>query len=443
MATDIVLQIVQVPVERLRANAFNPRKWSKDQLAALRESIIRFGLCDPLIANSASGREHFLLGGHMRLEVAKEIGLKEVPVVYIKLEDIEKERELCVRLNKNTGSFDLDLLKAFSEEMLADIGFDSAELDSIFDIDPTPEKFDLKKELGKLNIHEIKVQKGDVYEIAGSKLMCGDSTIEADMLKLMGDEKADMCFTDEPYVLDYLHGKKRNGKATTGFGLKRDRRYLETESIPDDFIEKWMANVAKVQKPDFSIIAFEHPKNLRLLWNELEKHWKYRGTIVWRLPNRMQGFSGKYKFFNKFDIAVVGSSGTVKKNVEPETEELFENEYQAALYATSGKPHWESYEKGKKYQPTDFVEFIASDAKSSGQGVIFGCKPIEILIPYIKVLTQPGALVVEPFGGSGSTGVACFKLGRRCYTMEKVPAYTEVIKARWEKLTGQKANKIS
>jgi len=443
MATDIVLQIVQVPVERLRANAFNPRKWSKDQLAALRESIIRFGLCDPLIANSASGREHFLLGGHMRLEVAKEIGLKEVPVVYIKLEDIEKERELCVRLNKNTGSFDLDLLKAFSEEMLADIGFDSAELDSIFDIDPTPEKFDLKKELGKLNIHEIKVQKGDVYEIAGSKLMCGDSTIEADMLKLMGDEKADMCFTDEPYVLDYLHGKKRNGKATTGFGLKRDRRYLETESIPDDFIEKWMANVAKVQKPDFSIIAFEHPKNLRLLWNELEKHWKYRGTIVWRLPNRMQGFSGKYKFFNKFDIAVVGSSGTVKKNVEPETEELFENEYQAALYATSGKPHWESYEKGKKYQPTDFVEFIASDAKSSGQGVIFGCKPIEILIPYIKVLTKRGDLVVEPFGGSGSTGVACFKLGRRCYTMEKVPAYTEVIKARWEKLTGQKANKIS
>src|SRR3989344_843821 len=443
MATDIVLQIVQVPVEMLRANAFNPRKLSKDQLAALRESIIRFGLCDPLIANSASGREHFLLGGHMRLEVAKEIGLKEVPVVYIKLEDIEKERELCIRLNKNTGSFDLDLLKAFSEEMLADIGFESAELDSIFDIDPTPEKFDLKKELEKLNIHEIKVQKGDVYEIAGSKLMCGDSTIEADMLKLMGDEKADMCFTDEPYVLDYLHGKKRNGKATTGFGLKRDRRYLETESIPDDFIEKWMANVAKVQKPDFSIIAFEHPKNLRLLWNELEKHWKYRGTIVWRLPNRMQGFSGKYKFFNKFDIAVVGSSGTVKKNVEPETEELFENEYQAALYATSGKPHWESYEKGKKYQPTDFVEFIASDAKSSGQGVIFGCKPIEILIPYIKVLTKRGDLVIEPFGGSGSTGVACFKLGRRCYTMEKVPDYTEVIKARWEKLTGQKANKIS
>src|SRR3989338_9078994 len=197
MAKDIALQIVQVPVGTLKESEFNSRKWSKDQLAALRESITRFGLCDPLIANSAPGREHVLLGGHMRLEVAKEIGLKEVPVVYIKLEDIEKERELCVRLNKNIGSFDLDLLKVFSEEMLADIGFDSAELDSIFDIDPTPEKFDLEKELKKLDIHEVKVQKGDVYEIASSKLMCGDSTVEADMLKLMGDEKADMCFTDE------------------------------------------------------------------------------------------------------------------------------------------------------------------------------------------------------------------------------------------------------
>src|SRR3989344_55883 len=443
MAKEITLKIVQVAVGTLKASEYNPRHWSETQTNALAESIRRFGLIDPIICNSAPERKNVVVGGNFRLKVAKDLGFKEVPVVYINLPNVEKEKELNLRLNKNTGEFNLDLLKSFGEEMLADIGFDSAELDSIFDIDPTPEKFDLKKELEKLDIHEVKVQKGDVYEINGSRLMCGDSTIEVDMLKLMGDEKADMCYTDEPYFLDYLHGKKRNGKATTGFGLKRDRRYLETESIPDDFVEKWMGNVAKIQKPDFSIIAFEHPKNLRLLWNELEKHWRYRGTIIWHLPNRMQGFSGKYKFFNKFDIAVVGSSGTVKKNVEPETEELFENEYQAALYATSGKPHWESYQKGKKYQPTDFVEFIASDAKSSGQGVIFGCKPIEILIPYIKVLTKRGDLVIEPFGGSGSTGVACFKLGRRCYTMEKVPAYTEVIKARWEKLTGQKANKIS
>ena len=125
---------------------------------------------------------------------------------------------------------------------------------------------------------------------------------------------------------------------------------------------------------------------------------------------------------------------------EPE-EDLFQTEYENALFATSGKPHWEGYEKGKRICPTDFVEFKAADEKSSGQGIIFGTKPVEILIPYIKVLTERGDLIVEPFGGSGSTMIAAEKMKRRCYVMEKSPVYCEVIKKRWEKLTGRKAKK--
>ena len=155
----------------------------------------------------------------------------------------------------------------------------------------------------------------------------------------------------------------------------------------------------------------------------------------------MQGFAAKYKFFNKADIALVGTQGNVSLNNNPE-DELFQNEYENALYATSGKPHWERYEKGKKYCPTDFISFKAADEKSSGQGIIFGTKPIEILIPYIKVLTKRDDLIVEPFGGSGSTLIAATKMNRRCYIMEKVPTYAEVIKHRWEKLTGLKAQKI-
>ena len=111
------------------------------------------------------------------------------------------------------------------------------------------------------------------------------------------------------------------------------------------------------------------------------------------------------------------------------------------MFATSGKPHWESYGKNKKYCPTDFIEFVAADAKSSGQGIIFGTKPIEILIPYIKVLTKRGNLIVEPFGGSGSTLIAATKMQRRCYLMEKSPVYAQVILRRWEKLTGLKPKK--
>jgi DNA modification methylase len=243
--------------------------------------------------------------------------------------------------------------------------------------------------------------------------------------------------------LNYLKGKsKQNGKVTEGFGLKRDRIYLGTESLPENFSDLWMANIAKIQKPDFSIIIYENPKNLRTIWNALEQHWKYRNTIIWHLPNRVQGFSSKYKFFNKYDFAMLGTSGNVELNTDSEPDELLQTEYETALFATSGKPHWESYKKGKKHCPTDFIEFKAANEKSSGQSIIFGTKPIEILIPYIKVLTKRGDLIVEPFGGSGSTGVAAIRMGRRCFIMEKSPVYAEVIRRRLERLTGLKAVKI-
>jgi DNA modification methylase len=378
----------------------------------------------------------------MRLVAAKELGIKEVPVVYVNIPDIKREKELNVRLNRNTGEFDFEKLAAeFNESFLADIGFTSEEIDRIFPVDETPEVFDLSAELKKLNIEKIQAKTGDLYEIGPDfRLLVGDSMVEADMLKLMGGEKADMVCTDEPYVLDYTKGKKRH-KATEGFGYKRDRKYLGTDTLPPDFMARWLANVDKVRKENFSILSYENWKNLKQMWEEMEKYFKIRNVIVWHVPNRVQGFSAKYKFFDKFDIAVVGTKGNVNLNVAPE-EELFQNEYEAALFATVGKPHWEPYEKGKKYCPTDFIEHIAADEKNSGQGVVFGTKPVEILIPFIKVLTKRGDLVLEPFGGSASTAAAALKLGRRCYVMEKSPVYAEVIKVRIQRLTGLKAKKI-
>jgi len=440
----IKLSIQQVKIMDLNPAPYNPRTWSEEALKQLTESIKRFGLVDPIILNDAPGRENVVIGGHMRLEAAKKLGLTEVPAVYLIIPDLEKEKELNLRLNKNVGEFNWDLLKEFDASLLADIGFSSEELDTIFELDlETPEQFDLQKELEKLDIHQVEVQKGDVYALGDSRLMCGDSTVEADFMKLMGDDKANLCLTDPPYILDYLHGKSRHGKPTTGFGAKRDRRYLETDVLPPDFTEKWMANIAKFQQDSFSIIVYENWKNLRTIWGEMEKYWKVKNMIVWHLPNRHQGFSAKYKFFSKHDIAMVGASpnADIPYNLEEETDGLQE-EYETALYAISGKPQWEGYQHGKKNQPTDFIEFNASDEKHSGQGVVFGTKPIEILIPYIKVLTKRDDLVVEPFGGSGSTLIAATKLKRRCCIMEKSPVYAEVIKKRWEKLTGEKAVKL-
>ncbi|MFA7254069.1 MAG: DNA methyltransferase [Patescibacteria group bacterium] len=435
-------KIEYVSVGKLIPADYNPRKWNEKQLSDLKESLTRFGFVDPAIVNCASNRKNIVIGAHMRITAAKALGIKEIPCVFVNIPEIEKEKELNLRLNKNTGEFDFNLLASFDENFLVDIGFDSEELDDIFEVEMKDQPFDIDKELKKLKIDQINFKKGDIYDLDGSRIMCGDSTIEEDMLRLMDGEKADLCLTDPPYILNYLQGK-RHGNPTDGFGAKKNRKYIGTDELPENFTELWMANIAKVQKESFSIIVYENWKNIRTIWNEMEKYWKVKNMIVWHLPNRNQGFVAKHKFFSKHDIAVVGASPDVdiEYNMEPEKDGLQE-EYETALYAISGKPQWEGYEKGKKIQPTDFIEFNAADEKSSGQGIIFGTKPLEILIPYVKVLTERGDLVVEPFGGSGSTLIASNKLQRRCYLMEKCPIYAEVIKNRWEKTFGKKAKLI-
>ncbi len=442
--TNSKLQITYVPIDSLQHTEYNPRIINDSTKAGVRASIELHGVQDALIVNSAPERKGRIIGGNLRYEVMKDMGYTEAPVIFIDIPDIGREKDLCLRLNRAVGEWDLSLLAEFDEAFLTSVGFESEEMDAIFPVDETPTPFSMADELEKLGIENITVQKGDVYDLDGSRLMCGDSTVETDILTLMGGEKADMCLTDMPYRLSYLEGKKRHGNPTVGFGAKRNRRYLETESIPPDFVEKCMGNVGKVANKDFSIISYENWRNIREQWDMMEKQgWKVRNMLVWHLPTRNQGYAGKNTLFSKHDIAMVGTSDAHSDlNLEPE-EELYENQYETALFAIQGKgSHWENYGKDKKYCPTDFIEFNAADEKSSGQAIIYGVKPIEILLPYIKTLTKRGQLILEPFGGSGSTLIAANTLGRRCFLMEKVPTYAEVILNRWEKFSGKKRVKI-
>ena len=437
------LKIEQVKISKLKAATYNPRTWSEETKKQLTDSISQFGLVDPLLVNGAENRKNVVIGGHFRLHIAKKLGYKEVPVVYLDIPDEAREKELNLRLNKALGEWNWEMLSEFDETLLADVGFSSEELDTIFDIElEESDTFDLQKELKKLDIKSVEAKKGYVYKLGDSRLMIGDSTVDSDFDKLMDGQLADMCLTDQPYRLSYTKGGIRQGKPTEGFGAKRNRKYLETDELPEDFVQLWMANVAKHAKDDFSIIAYEAWHNIREMWDCMSEHWTIRNMLIWHVPTRHQGFAAKYKFFSKYDIAMVGSSGTLQYNHDEEPDGLQE-EYEAALYATVGKPHWEGYQKGRKYQPSDFVSFPANDEKSSGQGIIFGTKPLEILIPYIKVLTKRDDLIVEPFGGSGSTLIAATMLKRRCFIMEKSPVYAEVIMKRWEKLTGLKREKLS
>ncbi len=436
------IAVEYVALSSLRSPEINPRQWTKEATAQLEESITSFGVIDPLLVNSAPKRKGVIIGGNFRAKVAKKLGIKEVPVVWINIPDLKRETELLLRMNRNVGDWSYSLLAEFDPDLLKSVGFSSVEMDNIFAIDDTPEQFDLQKELAKLDIKKVTIKKGEIYEIAGCRCMCGDSTVESDVLKLYGKERADLILTDPPYRLSYLKAGKRGGKPVEGFGAKKNRKYLETDELPADFTERWMSNMAKVVKKDFQIICYENWKNIREIWNCMEQQgWKVKNMLVWHVPTRNQGFAGKHKFFSKHDIAIVGAADKLKFNFEKEAGEL-QNDYETALYAISGKPFWESYQKGKKYCPTDFLEFNAADKKSSGQAIIFGVKPVEILLPYAKVLSQRGDIIAEPFGGSGSTAATAIRLHRRCFLMEKSPVYLSVILNRLERLSGQKAQRV-
>lgn len=142
-----MIEIKYIDIFKLIPADYNPRKATDKEIKQITKSIKEFGFIDPVIVNCAENRNNIIIGGHLRVMVAKEIGIKEIPVVYVCLPDIEKERELNLRLNKNTGSFDFEkLANEFDIPLLKDIGFTDIELG--LNIDKLPE---ISESMGSIN----------------------------------------------------------------------------------------------------------------------------------------------------------------------------------------------------------------------------------------------------------------------------------------------------
>ncbi len=133
------INIIKVPIEELKPSEYNPRRWEEKDIQDLTKSIEEFDLVDPIIVNSAENRKNIVIGGHFRLFVFKKIGKTTVPVVYVNIPDIEKEKRLNLRLNRNQGQWDWNLLKEFDEALLKEVGF-------------------LEEELGKINVPNFNPQ---------------------------------------------------------------------------------------------------------------------------------------------------------------------------------------------------------------------------------------------------------------------------------------------
>ena len=271
----------------------------------------------------------------------------------------------------------------------------------------------------------------------------------------MGDEKFDFMFTDQPYKLAYAKKLKKGLgtkkiKTKQGFGYKQQRSYLGVEKrggVPE--YDEWLSIANEYQNPSgANIMVFEFWKNVVELWQTLEKYWKIKNLIIWHTPNRHQSFGMKYQFFNKYDIAPLAGEGQLNEEYEEELENYLKEKgqklldtYEIILYGQNNESFW-NRKKGQKWaELTDHISWNVVNQKEGS--IIFGAKPIQILVPYIKILSPRNGIVMEPFGGSGSTLIACEILKRKCRAIEIEPMYAEVIINRWEKFTNRKAIKIN
>jgi len=367
------MKIINRNPKDLISAEYNPRSLSDAQKQTMKDSIKRFGFVDPVIVNINEDRKDIIIGGHQRTKVAVEMGYEEVPTVELDL-TLEREKELNIRLNKNTGSFDEDALREyFDKEALGEWGFESDEL-SFFEVeeeiqDAEEDDFDGEPP------EEPKTELGRIYQLGEHRLMCGDSTKEEDVQRLMGCELADMVFTDPPY------GIKHSGKGIDGVTVGEDFGYILGD------------NDTMVAINCFNLISSMFPDSLKVFWGA--NYYPSclpngNGWLIWDKEREGDTFSGG-------ELAFV--SGGVRVNI-------FRHKWHGMIKASE---HGE-----KRVHPTQ--------------------KPISLASWCFDKYNKNGVIVLDLFGGSGSTLIACEQTKRKCRMMELDPKYCDVIVNRYCKL---------
>ena len=388
------MKIEKVKIAELKQAEYNPRRMTNKQYEDLRNSLEKFGLVDPIIINA----DNTVVGGHQRLKIMRELGAELVPVVRVNLSK-EDEKELNIRLNKNTGEFDLDVLaNNFDIDELKDWGFKDIELG--FNIDKIVEG-DIEDD----HIPEVKesrVKLGDVWQLGKHRIMCGDSTKESDVNKLMNGDKADMVFTDPPYGVSASGGRSQTVKRDNIKKIVNDD--LRNEDLIQ-FISKAISLIPLKEKACF-YICYDQKTQAEFITSIKENKLNFIRTLVWN--KNVFGLSGKKGYRPKYELIAFGSLG---------------KDY-----------NW----RGDNSQ-ADVID-VARPNKRYGNHPT--PKPIQLIEIAIKNSSTKNDIIMDSFLGSGSTLIACEKTNRVCYGMELDTKYCDVIIERWEQFTKQKAKKI-
>ena len=380
------MQIVERKIEDLIPYVNNSRTHSDAQVAQIAASIKEFGWTNPILVDGDKG----IIAGHGRLLAARKLGHTQVPTIELKHLTAAQRKAYVIADNQlalNAG-WDTTLLTLELQELqkldfdLDLLGFDPKELDKLLE----PEQVEgLTDEDAVPDVpEEPKTRLGDIYQLGNHRLMCGDSTSIDAVEKLMDGQKADMVFTDPPYNIDYQ-------------GVKDKREKIKNDKMPDNDFVDFLTESLMGCETMYVCCSWHYAHLFREAMIKIARQPK--AMIVWDKVNPAQHLD---KYFKQHEIIYYygdyGGHKTLRGDV------------------------WTLKRQRNTVHPT--------------------MKPVELI--ELALNDNVGKKVVyDGFGGSGSTMIACEKLGRHSMMMELDPKYCDVIVKRWEDFTGKQAELLT
>ena len=384
-----ILQIEKIVISKLVPAKYNPRKDLKPgdaEYEKLKRSMEQFGYVEPVIWNKTTGR---VIGGHQRLKVLADFGLKEVDCVVVEFSE-EKEKALNIALNKINGEWDTDKLAMLISDLQGSdfdvslTGFEEAEIADLFE--KTGEKevrdddFDLTTALEKASF----VERGDIWIVGRHRLMCGDATSAEDVTALMDGNRANLVVTDPPYNCSYEGG---TGMKIINDSWDNSKKFYQ-------FLLDAFKNAYDNLSDGSAFYCFHSDAEKVNFFNAtVDAGFHYSTTCIW-VKNAL----------------VIGRMD-------------YQMRHEPIIYAFKNTAKHKFYGDRKQTTVWEFDRPAKSQLHPT-------TKPLSLIAYPIKMSSQENGIVLDLFGGSGSTLVACEQMNRICHTMELDEKYASVILRR-------------
>ncbi|EGO8140421.1 ParB N-terminal domain-containing protein [Enterococcus faecalis] len=374
----------------------NPRH-NEDAITAVSKSIEKFGFKVPIVVDASN----VIVNGHTRLKAAKYLGLKEVPTIIA--DDLTPEQIKAFRLADNKvgeiATWDEELLNAELDE-LADLDLDFDMTEFGFDLpDIEGEEVEVIEDEFEEELPAEPISKlGDIYQLGRHRLMCGDSTNSLEVEKLMGNKKADLLITDPPYNVAY------EGKGKEALTIKNDSK--ETNEFHSFLYEAFSAAINNMKLGSSFYVWYASSEVVNFHTALEEAGFLVKQELIW---NKNSMVLSRQDYHWKHEPCLYG-------------------------WASGGSHSWYSDRK-----QTTILNFDRPTVNKEHPTM----KPVALFDYQIKNSSKQGDCILDLFGGSGTTLIACEQNEREAYLMELDPRYVDVIIARWEAFTGEVAVKIS